>query len=446
MRASSLRFAIVDPYGCALSIAARLKDEGHEVKYYVDKGKGKERSEVFAHVGEGLVPIENDYGALTDWVAGSLDGIVLFAGSGLGDKADELRDRGLLVVCAGSFCDRLENDRIFGQDVAQEAGAKIPPFIAFSTLSGVKKYAKTLDRCVYFKTDKFLDADSSRGCEDGDELIRYMDELRDQGVPDQTKAILQDKIDGVAISVGRWWNGRTWVGPYLNDIELKGFGNDDFGPSTHCALNAVWFAEESKIAERLGWDELTARFRAEDAPPGFYDINSIVDAEGMPHFLEWTPRLGYDSDMTGFRLIDDLGAWLSCVATGIGDANFLSDLAYSVHLSVPPYPWQYVNWNDEKTAVGVRVHGADGLWEGNFIGYQVRDIGKGLEVASPEGSVGLSLAVGDSLSDLHEEVIAFSAELDCSGIFCRTDGAEQIRSIAKKLAAAGIKIHGGLTQ
>lgn len=439
-----MRFAVVDPYGCALSIAARLQDEGHEVKFYVDKGSGKERSEVLAHVGEGIVPIENDYGALTEWLEQSLDSICLFAGSGLGDKADELRDRGILVVCAGVFCDRLENDRIFGQDIAEEAGASIPPFQAFASLTDVKRLAKSIDREVYFKTDKYLDADCSRGCDNAEELVRYVTELRDQGISDRTRGILQDNVEGVAISIGRWWNGTTWVGPYLNDIELKGYGNDDFGPSTSCALNVVWFAEESDIAEKLGWENLTARFRSENAPPGFYDINSIIDEKGEPWFLEWTPRIGYDSDPTGFRLIDDLGGWLEHVVLGTGGATFSKDIAYSIHLSVPPYPWQYVNWNDEKTCVGVRVHGTDGVWDGNFVGYQVRDVGKGLEVASPEGSIGLSIAVGDSLSELNEECVAFADELDCSGIFCRTDGDKKIKEIAEKLAAAGIKTHEGL--
>lgn len=439
-----MRFAIVDPFGCSLSFAARLLDEGHEVKLYHDKGKGRDRSDMHVHVGEGIVDLEPDYEALVDWASGSLDSLVLFAGSGLGGKADDLRDRGLIVVGGGSFCDRLENDRIFGQEIAEEAGAPIPPFESFTSLSAIKRHAKTLDKCVFFKADKYLGADASRGCDNGDELARYMDELLEQDVRDNTKAILQDKIEGVAVSVARWWNGRTWVGPYETTIEFKGFGNEDFGPSTGCSLNAVWFNDKNLIAERLGWENLGGKFREEDAPPGLYDINSIVDKSGTPYFLEFTPRLGYDSEPTSVRLIDDLAGWLWYVGTGQGGAEFSEQLAYSVRLSCPPYPWETVSITDKKTCMEVRVSNVDGLWDGNFVAYQVRRDETGLKMGSPEGIVGLSLAVGDDIEELHEEVIAFADEIDCSGLFCRTDGVTKLKEVAEALTTAGIETHEGL--
>lgn len=439
-----MRFAIVDPFGCALSFAARLQDEGHEVKLYHDKGKGRERSDLHVSVGEGIVDLEQDYEALTSWAEDSLDSLVFFAGSGLGTKADALREKGLIVVGGGTFCDRLENDRMFGQDIAEEAGAKIPPFESFSSLAAVKKRARSLDKCVYFKTDKYISADASRGCDNGEELIRYMDELLDQNVRDGTKGILQDKIEGVALSVARWWNGRTWVGPYETTIEFKGYGNEDFGPSTGCALNAVWLSANNLISERLGWENLSLKFREEDAPPGLYDINSIVDESGTPFFLEWTPRMGYDSEPTGFRLIDDLASWLVYVGTGIGGAEFSDQLAYSVRLSCPPYPWESVSLQDKKTCMEVRVNNVDTLWDGNFVAYQVRQDEHGLKMGSPEGIVGLSLAVGDDIEELHEEVISFADEIDCSGLFCRTDGVKKLKEVSKTLEQSGVSVHEGL--
>jgi phosphoribosylamine--glycine ligase len=437
-----MRFAIVDPFGCGLSFAARLRDEGHDVKLYIDKGKGRERSDTHAHIGEGIVDVEPDFELLAEWAGETIDSIALFTGSGLGDKAEALRERGLIVVGGGTFCDRLENDRLFGFEIAEEAGSALPPYEEFSSLADVKKRAKTLDREIFFKTNRFIGADASRGCDTGDELVRYIDELRDQGVPDLTAGILQDKIDGVALSIARWWNGRAWVGPYELTIELKGYGNDDFGPSTGCSLNALWFADESGAAEIF--DALGVRFREENAPPGIYDINFIVDDDGKYWFLEHTPRFGYDAEPISTRLIDDLGSWLRFVGMGIDGAVFSRDLAYAVRLSVQPYPWEHAHWADKKTCVGVRVNGTDGLWAENFVAYQVRQVPHGLEVASPEGIIGLSAAVGDRLSSLHDEAIEFADQLDCSGIFCRTDGAVKLKEIAERLKKAGVVIHEGM--
>ena len=88
----------MDPEGSALSVAARLQDEDHEVKFWIYKGKGRDRSDTLAHIGEGIVDVEQDYEALIEWASGAVEALVLFAGSGLGDKADDLRDRGLIVV------------------------------------------------------------------------------------------------------------------------------------------------------------------------------------------------------------------------------------------------------------------------------------------------------------------------------------------------------------
>jgi phosphoribosylamine--glycine ligase len=442
-----MRFAMIGAEGPDVSMAARLLDEGHEVKCYCDKGKGRERSDTHAHVGEGILDLEQDYEAFVAWAEGAVESLVLFTTSGLGDKADELRERGLIVVGGGTFCDRLEKDRLFGQGIAEEAGCRIPSHQDFSSLSQVRTWAKTLDREVYFKTNKYVSADATRGCDNSEELIRYIQELRDQGVADLTAGMLQDKIPGVALSVGRWWNGRAFVGPWESTIELKAYGNDDFGPSTGCAANAVWFTEENETAIRCGFENLAALFRENDAPPCLYDINAIIDKDGQPWFLEWTPRMGYDSEPTSTRLIDDLGAWFWYVGTGQGGSGFSDELAYAVRLSIPPYPWEHVEWSDKKTCVGVRISEyGDSLWSGNFIAYQVRDVGKGLEMASPEGIVGLSLAQGDSLSELHEEVIAFADDIDCSGIYCRTDGAAKIAKIAETLKESGVAIHEGLVK
>jgi phosphoribosylamine--glycine ligase len=437
-----VRFAIVSTYGCDLSIAARLQDEGHEVKYFVDKGKGRERSEAHTHVGEGLVPCEQDFAALTDWAAESMDSLVFFTGSSLGDKAEDLRDRGLLVVGAGSFCDRLELDRGFGQGIAEEAGAQLPPYQEFSSLSDVKKYAKSLDKTVFFKTDRFITSDTTHQCDDGDALVAFINHLREEGVRDATRCILQEKIEGIPISTARWWNGRTFVGPYETTIEHKALMNDDVGPTTGCSINAVWFSDVNKVAESLGWDNLAIRFREENAPPCLYDINAVVDEGGQAWFLEWTPRCGFDSEPTSFRLIDDLGGWLWYVGSGQGGAEFSSDLALATRIGILPYPYEHVEWTDKHQATGTRIFGTDGLWAGNFIAYQVRKSPEeGLELASPEGVVGLSLAVGDDVESLNEEIVEFAREMKPKGLMFRTDADKALGKDAAELRKAGIPMH-----
>ena len=53
-------------------------DEGHEVKSYCDLGKGRERSDTQAHVGEGIIDLERDYEAFVKWAEGAVDSLSAF--------------------------------------------------------------------------------------------------------------------------------------------------------------------------------------------------------------------------------------------------------------------------------------------------------------------------------------------------------------------------------
>ena len=154
--------------------------------------------------------------------------------------------------------------------------------------------------------------------------------------------------------------------------------------------------------------------------------------------------------MTGQRLIGSLSDFLWCVATGQGSTQISSELAYSVRLSIPPYPYEHAHWTDEYSCEGVPVNGVDGLWDGSFIAYQVREKqhGEGYEMGSSEGIVGLALAVGDDIHALNDECVEYGKMLHTKipGLQLRTDGAEQVAEDAKNLQALGYAPHPGLVK
>jgi phosphoribosylamine-glycine ligase len=428
----------------------RLQDEGCDVLVWIDRDKPP--TDKIAHVGDGLVEKARSWDDLLAWAKEGMQSgeptLILFDASGMGEKADEARAAGVYTVGGGSFMDKLESNREFGQQIAEAAGCKLPPFVAFNSLSSVKKFAETLGATpVYFKTDSYLSADDTRKCEHGAALYRYMDELQAE-YRDKIKCIVQKKIDGVPLSTGRWWNGKAWIGLYLWDIEHKALMNDDVGPSTGCSFNAVGFyADESpRIAQQLGWEKLTSEFLKHEAPPGWYDINAVV-TEDDAYFLEWTPRLGYDSEMTSFRLVGDLSKQLWAVATGQEPSVHSSNIAYSVRMWIPPYPWEFTEWTDTHSNLGTRIHNwGEELWAGNFVPYQVRMVGDNLEIGSTEGIVGLAIAVGTDLSELHDEAMDYAKQLDVRGLGYRTDGGAVVKKDAEELAKRGHVLHTGLSR
>jgi phosphoribosylamine---glycine ligase len=441
-----MRVAVASGFACSTSWWLRLQDEGCDVLVWIDRDSPP--TDKITHVGDGLVDKARSFEELLEWAQeGMRSGeptLVFFDASGMGEKADDARKKGLHVIGGGSFMDKLENDRKFGQDIAAAAGCQIPPFKAFSSLSSVQEFARTLGPMpVYFKTDSYLSADDTRQCKGGAALYRYMDELKAE-YRDKIKCIVQKKMEGVALSTARWWNGKVWVGPYEWTIEHKALMNDDVGPSTGCSFNSVGFYERPRIAEQLGWDKLTPEFVKNEAPPGLYDINAVV-TDDAAYFLEWTPRLGYDSEMTSARLIPDLSKHLWTVATGDGEIEVSSEIGYAVRLWIPPYPWEFVEWTDKHSCLGARIHNyGPSLWAENFIAYQVRMVDENLEIASPEGLLGLSLSVGNDLSDLHDETIEFAGQLDVRGLGYRTDGGTVCKKDAEELKKRGHDLHPGL--
>jgi hypothetical protein len=231
----------------------------------------------------------------------------------------------------------------------------------------------------------------------------------------------------------------------------------DVGPSTGCSFNAVWMyeAEAPKVVQSLKWDALNGLFQRFDAPPGIYDINAIIAEKDGPwgpggeaYFLEWTPRMGFDSETTSQRLLDGmgLGEFFQRLVTGrLAEAPFRTDvMAYATRLSVSPYPWEH-NEDAKKTCEGTPIYGVDGLWENHFIGYSVALGEDGFYVADRTGLVGLSLALGTSVKKAHDECMAYVKDtLEVPSLQYRRDGATCVEKDAKALEKLGFEVHRGL--
>lgn len=435
-----MRFAFHSLDGVTLSWCRRLMDEGHEVLFYVKKDRKNK-------IGQGIVPLAT---SLAQWRAwGMLDKstIYFFDQTASGDYADELRKAGCTVVNGGSFQDRLELDRSWGTDIARRAGVLIPPTYSFSSISETIAFLKTNPQQEFgdggwaWKPDRDIGCDATLVASDNQKIIDHVQQIA-RRFGDGLKCILQEKIDGVAVSTARWWNGRTWVGPVEGTIENKKFMDKNLGPATGCSLNMVWFYRNDnvRIAQELHFDSLAEEFRAKKAPPGIYDINCILDKRGA-WFLEWTPRLGIDSEITSQRAITKLGQFIHNVAFGLGvDDLFDTDQAYfDVRLSIPPYPNSIDSKDYKNPALDVQVKGEDGLWKGMFVcGGLAYNPQLGLHNVDPSGLVGFIVKAGRSIDKTYDEIYNYIKDkLTIPDLQYRTDAAKTIKDDLKKMKESG---------
>ena len=110
-------------------LAWQIKNEGHEVKVYVQADYDKD-------VYDGFLEKVDDYKKFIDWAD-----VVVFDDVGFGEEADELRKKGKLVVGGSEYTDKLEKDREFGQAEMKRVGMLTLPHWDFSDYdAGFKIY------------------------------------------------------------------------------------------------------------------------------------------------------------------------------------------------------------------------------------------------------------------------------------------------------------------
>ncbi len=440
-----MRYAYYSVEGESLSWQRRLLDEGHEVLVYIDKEKGRYAQ----HVGDGLIPKTQNFSEWQQFGA-SPGAISFFDFTGRGEIADSLRRAGRFVIGGGTFCDKLEDDRPFGETFAQRHGIQAPPSYRFSSISQAAAFLKRDPRQKNgdggwaWKPNRDLGSDATWLDSSTQGMLDWLMFVALPEYGDNQTCLLQERIKGVDLSTNRWWNGRAWVGPYMATIEEKKFLNDNVGSSTGCALNVVWFYPGTpRIAHELKWESLAESFRKANAPPGLYDINAIVNRQGA-WFLEWTPRLGFDSEMTSQRGIAQLGAFLAALAMGTSvDPYFDCNQIYvGVRITVPPYPTADKDIKESSRHKYARnlaiLGGVDGLWEKNLVAAGLAMGPNGLQVVTESGYVGVGVSSGSSLKGCCDEVYAYlKDQLVIPNLQYRTDAEKIIQDDLDELGRLG---------
>jgi len=436
-----MRVAFYSHEASAIAWARRLHDEGCDVLVYNEAQHAKK-------IGSGIVHLSPSKDTWLKWGLSDATTIFFFDDSSNdagAELAERLRRAGRRVIGAGKFMHRLEKDRAFGEQLARSVGILCPPTKEFSDISSVVAFLKTNPRQEFgdggwaWKPNKSLGCSStfvSKGNDDMLEFLSYAQRMWGNSV----SCIIQERIPGVALSTGRWFNGKSFVGPYEGTIEEKKAWDGDKGPATGCSLCLVWFYKGTpRVAEACKFAQLEALFRKNNAPPGLYDINAIVDKRGA-WFLEWTPRLGIDSELNSQRGIRSLSQFLDNLESGKDVSALFNDRRCytSVRVSVPPYPCDEEGVKDLKSALKVPVLGADGLWDKHFVMSGIALEKHGLEVVDPCGIVGVALADGTSLPGMCKRIYEYLKDgLRIANVQYRTDAYDIIKKDLVDMAKNG---------
>lgn len=317
----------------------RLRQSGHEIRV---RASDIGAADVFAGlVSHSKGTLEGDL----QWVGKHADeGIVLFEGVGQGSLQSRLREEGYAVVGGSRGGDRLEEDRAFGQNVLSEMGLMTAPALEVVGFAAAIEHVVKNRRpyVLKFSGSGFASTRTYVGMlEDGSDMVALLQQQQRQwSYPESPRLLLMDRLQGVEVGVGAWFNGDEWLRPANLDWEHKRFFPGDLGELTGEMGTVVSYQNAEKLFEAtLG---KTAEFFREAKHVGYVNLNMIVNSEGAWP-LEFTCRFGYP----GFAILSALQAepWDVTLKRLVLKETVRmpthEGFAVGIVLTVPPFPYPH---------------------------------------------------------------------------------------------------------
>jgi phosphoribosylamine--glycine ligase len=319
------------------SMYLRLVAAGHDVRVFVADPDAR-------GILLGMIVTVSDWRQNLDWIrqAGT-EGFIVFETSTRGELQDQLRDAGFQVIGGSAYGDRLENDRAFGQSVMADAGMNVAPTFSFDEFDEAIRFVSSQPGAYVYKPSGpgFASGRTFIGqMEDGCDLVAYLDlQRRHWPAGEPIRLVLMQRLDGVEVGVGAYFNGAHFLEPACLDWEHKRFFTGDLGELTGEMGTLVTFRHNRRLFEEtLG--RMESRLRV-GGYQGYINLNTIVDDAGV-HPLEFTCRFGYP----GFSVLEPLQAcgWDDLFRRMVDRASpspfpTRDGFAVGVVLTVPPFPY-----------------------------------------------------------------------------------------------------------
>lgn len=341
-----------------------------------------------------------------------------------GPMADKLR-KDHKVIGVSTLTEELELDRGKGMDLAEKMGFAIPETQVFKSLKDGAKFLEGRKDLWVFKPENNQDLDLTYVEKFPGELNTKMLDEYSKRLPEKCDYILQKKIDGTEVS-SEVWIARGPVS-FNQTIENKRLMNSDLGPAIGSQSNTVTIGVHESIVGPL---TKMASYLKSNGYIGPCDANCIVKG-GVPYFLEWTPRFGWDAL---YCLLTLMKGKLTDFFTKDFKADYHEGFAASQRLSIPPYPYgtpQLRTLYAKDVSIMGRLKDYPMLWSQDV--YE----NNGLKCAGADGILGVVAARGKTLEEAWGRVSnAIKKVKVCSYAQYRTDGLNTARKRLEKLNAA----------
>lgn len=268
------------------NLACLLKKEGHNVRLYINDQNRKKNL-------DNLVKKTDSWKTELEWV--TKDGLIVFDGCGFGPVQNKLRSQGFLVTGSSESGNKLENNREYGNEIFKKCGLSTVPQMNFDSIDKAISFIKQHRKKWVIKqnsTGTSLKSFNYVGMlENAEDVIDVLTNYKKETIYKDAVITLQEKVEGVEIGVGRYFNGTDWVGPIEINLEHKKYFPGDLGPTTSEMGTLAWYdSHENNKLFQTTLSKLKNYLEGINFK-GDMEINCIVNEKGaFP--LEATARFG----------------------------------------------------------------------------------------------------------------------------------------------------------
>jgi len=310
------------------ALCHELLRAGHDVKLYIERGGWKDCL-------EGIVPKTDNWKKELSWV--SKEGLIIFDDVCFGKEQDKLREQGYRVVGGSTEADKLETNRAYFHEVLEQHNVKVLPSYDFDdSLDAIDYIKKNPGQWVVKQNSHFGALNYVGELDDGSDAIAVLETYKAHSM----SAHIQKKAVGIEIGVGRYFNGKDWVGPIEINHEHKRMCNDDIGPLTPEMGTVMWFSDDDQLPLFEKTLSRLKPFLAEANFKGDFDINCIVNEDGIWP-LEATARFGAPSTELQSEMLET--PWIDFLSSLADETAhepiFKDGYGVVVSIAVPPYPY-----------------------------------------------------------------------------------------------------------
>jgi phosphoribosylamine--glycine ligase len=417
-----MRILIISKECSSAGLAQRLAREGNDVKFYVEEEQYEKVCKGF-----GVTKIRNWENELP-WVG--KEGLIIFDYTGFGKTQDDLRSQGYSVVGGSEGGDRLELERDYAYDTMRQLGIQTVPLQHLETVKDAIRFVEHHREPWVVKHNGCVDKTLTYvgRSKDGQDVIDLLKNYEEFNKEETAHIILQKRIDGIEIGVGRYFNGTEWTGPIEMNIEHKALFPGDVGPMTGEMGTLMWYHDSRQnglyreTLSKLGDYLKSINFR------GNIDINCIVNEEGtFP--LEVTARFGYPAiDIQCALSKSPFGEFLKSVADGRQyTMDWRRGFGIVVQIAAPPFPYAAIH--DRFSPEGLRICFTEELSEEEWRNIHFSEVGseqskigeREYRIAAKNGYVMCVTGIGRTIQEARNMAYRLVDKLIIPKMFYRND-------------------------